>query len=338
MMTEQRMARRRILVIANPTAGGARSTLLGEIVERLQEVGCNVQVRETATVADLERLLGEGGGHDVDAVAIAGGDGTINRVLNALPDGAPPIAVLPLGTVNLLAREIGLPTSTAGIAETTAFGPSRPISVGEINGQRFAIVASVGLDAEVVDHVNLNLKHHIGKWAYLYETLKQVTLCPPAAFRFRLNGREHRAHGIVIANGRHYAGAYVTSPKAHLEKHSFEVCQLTRPGRLAALRYLTSLATGRFAQRADVRIDEVTDLQILEPEGAPVQADGDVLCRLPATLRVLPEAARLIFPTSPEGQPLQDGQRPDRSTSDRGPSIMRNAWIGPRRLTVRPLS
>ncbi|MEM7044521.1 MAG: diacylglycerol kinase family protein, partial [Pseudomonadota bacterium] len=251
MMTDKRTARQHLLMIANPMAGGAGSTMLREIVAHLQGIGCKIRVHETSTLSDLRCLIDEAGGEPIDAIAVAGGDGTINRVLNALPEKAPPLAILPLGTINLLAREIGLPKSIAGIAETAAFGPSRPITVGDVNGQRFAIVASVGLDAEVVAHVNLGLKRHIGKWAYLYETLKRAVVSSPEPFRFRLNDREHQAHGIVVANGRHYAGAFVTSPEAHLEKHSFEVCQLTRPGRLAALRYLTSLIAGRFAQRAD---------------------------------------------------------------------------------------
>lgn len=298
MKTEGPMARHRILVVANPTAGKGNRVRLRAIIDRLEDQGSAVTVYETTCAGDAERFVRTTDCADFDAVAAAGGDGTINEVLNGLPANGPPLAILPLGTVNVLAREIALPRSIDAIAETVAFGPARPIAIGEVNGRRFAVMASVGLDADVVENVNLNLKRHVGQWSYLYETLRQITTSASSVYRLRVNDEEREAHGVIIANGRFYAGRYVTSPAADLEKPSLDVCRLARAGRLAAPRYLASLFLGRFAERGDVQIDEVTDLEILGPAGAPVQGDGDIISRLPATIRVLPAAVDLIFPTT----------------------------------------
>ncbi|MGI9420715.1 MAG: diacylglycerol/lipid kinase family protein, partial [Geminicoccaceae bacterium] len=144
--------------------------------------------------------------------------------------------------------------------------------------------------------VNPDLKRFMGKGAYLYETMKRIASFSPPTYHLCIDDREQQAHGVIIANGRFYAGRYVTAPDAHIEKPSLEVCRLGRAGRSAAARYLLSLFLGRLAARADVGIDQATKLNILGPAGAPVQADGDVVCRLPASVRVLPAAVDLVFP------------------------------------------
>ncbi len=308
MTTEGQTGRRHILVIANPVAGPGSGTRLRAVVDRLRGHGCRVTVYETEAAGDAECFLRKTDCTGFDAIAAAGGDGTINEVLNALPDNGPPLAILPLGTVNVLAREIALPRSIDAIAETIAFGPSRPVTIGEVNGRRFAIMASVGLDAKVVENVNIGLKRYIGRWAYAIETLHQIFLSAPSIFHVRLGDVEREARGVIIANGRFYGGGYVTSPSAHLEKPSLDVCRMTRPGRMAAPRYLASLFFGRFAERADVEIDEATDLTIIGPTGAPVQLDGDVHCRLPATVKVLPAAVNLVFPLSPADKAMTPSQ------------------------------
>lgn len=294
--------RKRILVIANPTAGSCSRRRLEQVVASLTKRSCSVSLYETKTSGDAERFIAKTDCAHFDAIAVAGGDGTINEVLNGLPKGGPPLAILPLGTVNVLAKEIGLPRSIDDIAETVTLGPSRPISIGEANGRRFLMMASVGLDASVVENVDLNLKRHIGKWAYLYEILKQIIVSPPRSYRLRIDDSEHNVGGVVVANGRHYAGRFVTAPTADLEKPRLDICSLACLGRLASTSYLISLALGRFAERTDVRIDEATDLEILGPPGAPLQADGELLCRLPANIRIVPKAVNLIFPVSTQRQ------------------------------------
>ena len=270
------------------------------MVDRLESLGCSVVVRETEGRGDAERLAKDAARERFDVIAAAGGDGTINEVLNGLPENSPPLAILPLGTVNVLAKEIGLPRSVDAIAETVAFGPSRPISLGLANGRRFAVMASVGLDARVVEGVDLGLKRHIGKWAYLYEALKQIIAAPPPPLRLRFHdGEEEEVRGAIIANGRFYAGSFVAAPGADLEKPALAICRMTRSGRLAIPRYLVAMLLGRLAERGDYRIGEALDLEILGPAGAPLQADGDILCHLPASIRLLPAAVDLVFPSTP---------------------------------------
>jgi len=296
MPGQNRNGRKRVLMISNPAAGRFNRRRCGKFLERLQYLGCDVSSNETTKRGDAERIIMDTKAKDFDVIAVAGGDGTIGEVLNGLGHDRRPIAILPVGTANVLAREIGLPRSVDDIAKTVVFGPSRPISLGEANGRRFVVMASVGLDANVVERVNLKLKRHIGKLAYLYETVKQILWRSPITYRLRVGNETQEASGVIIANGRHYAGPFIAAPEANLEMPKLDVCRMTRRSRLAGASYFLSMATHRLEQRDDYVIASATSLEILGPRGQPVQADGDFLCRLPAIFRILPNAADLVFP------------------------------------------
>src|SRR5437016_809909 len=146
--------RRRVLIIVNPAAGGMRSGArrLRRVVAVLERRGCAVVLRQAAARAgDVERLACEAE-PDFEAIVAAGGDGTVNAVVNGLAGMPRPVALLPLGTVNLLAREIGLARRAErlgeSIAESIAAGPAQPVWPGRVEGRPFVMMANTGLDAE----------------------------------------------------------------------------------------------------------------------------------------------------------------------------------------------
>ncbi len=290
---------KRILVIANPTAGRRLEARLQAVVLALRSRGCEVRVRSTAKRGDAERFAAGVDRKQFDLLAVAGGDGTINEVLNGVRATAPPLAVMPFGTANVLAIEIGLASSTPSIVETLVNGRPRPINLGLANGRRFAVMASAGFDAEVVAKVRLDLKRYFGKGAYLYEAVHQFLTFQASSYRVRIDGTDYPAAGVVIANGRHYGGRFVVAPAASLEMPGLHVCRCLAPGRFAMARYAVAMITGRLAERPDYRISEATHVEIDGPAGAAMQADGDILTRLPVTIESLPDAVELIFPPIP---------------------------------------
>ncbi len=296
MDARPRDPRKRVLIIANPTAGRLRRDRCRDFLACLERLGCSVTLRETSGRGDGERLAAEAVGAGFDVTVAAGGDGTINEVLNGLRRDGPPLAILPLGTVNVLAKEIGLPRSIDAIARTVASGPVRMISLGEANGRRFAVMASVGLDAQVIERIDLGLKRYVGRYAYLHEAVRQSLTSRPVTYRLRIDGRDYEASGAIIANGRHYAGRYVTTPDADLHAPCLQVCRMTKAGRLAAPSYFASLVCGRLGGRSDFHVHRTTCFDIVGPADLPLQADGDLIGRLPATVRVLPNALSLVFP------------------------------------------
>ncbi len=167
-------AHRRVLVIHNPTAGWRRRRRFERILSALIAAGVDVDVRPTTRRGDAEAFARAADPAEHDAIAVAGGDGTINEVVNGLGDKKLPLAVIPLGTANVLAHEIGLGGSPREIAETIARGRPQPISVGIVNGRRFVMMAGFGFDAHVVAEVKPMIKKLFGKIAYVISTLKAL--------------------------------------------------------------------------------------------------------------------------------------------------------------------
>ena len=291
-------------MIFNPAAGRRRRRRFSATLAALRDLGCAIELRETTGPGAARVLAGEAAARAHDVVVAAGGDGTINETINGLIGSgtalaAPPLAIIPLGTANVLAAEIGLGTDPKEVARTITAGAARPVALGRANGRHFTAMAGVGFDAQVVAGVDLALKRRIGKAAYLWESLRQLARHEFPEHRVVLDGREHRAASVIVAKGRFYAGRFVVAPEARLDEALFQVCLFERPGAWNALRYAAALSDGRLARLPDTRLLPAREVVIEGAEGDPVQGDGDVIARLPVRIEVRPEALRLVMP--PEG-------------------------------------
>lgn len=292
-------APRRLILIHNPAAGQRRRRRLEQILALLRAHGCSVELRPTAGPGDAERLSAAVTAADCDVLVVAGGDGTINEAVNGLVragHAVPPLAVLPVGTANVLAAEIGLPFAPRAVARCIAEGRPRRVHLGRANGRHFVLMAGVGLDARVVAEVSLPLKKLAGKVAYVAETLAQLARyrCTPCTVT--VDGAAYQADSVVACNGRFYGGHFVAAPKGCLESAGFEVCLLTGAGAWNALRYGAALVLGRLPLLPDVRIVAGRDIVIEGEPGAPVQGDGDIVARLPVRITVADECLSLIYP------------------------------------------
>ena len=231
---------------------------------------------------------------------VAGGDGTINEAVNGLTGAGtqpPPLAVLPLGTANALASEIGLDLSPERTARTIAMGRAVPVVVGRANDRVFSMMAGAGFDAHVVEAVNLDLKRLIGKGAYVWESARALWRFGFPGYRVTLDGTVHDAASVIVAKGHFYGGRFVCAPEARLTEPLFQVCLFRHPGAWNALRYATALGLGRLDRLPDYQVVPARDVLIEGPDGDPVQGDGDVIARLPVRIRLVPEALRLVMPT-----------------------------------------
>ncbi len=156
-----------MLVIHNPTAGRRRLRRLRAILLHLAKAGCEATVRPTAARGDAETLARQAAAEGWDVVAVAGGDGTINEAVNGLYGSRVPLAVIPLGTANVVAAELCMPLDPAAIAEVIAGSTVQDIYLGTANGRRFVMMAGVGFDARVVEAIPARVKRALGKGAYV---------------------------------------------------------------------------------------------------------------------------------------------------------------------------
>jgi YegS/Rv2252/BmrU family lipid kinase len=292
-------------VVFNPTAGGSRRARLDATLELLRHSGCEIVLRATAAPGDAEAIARELGAaaEPADIIVVAGGDGTINEAVNGLMEkqlnghaGILPLALVPLGTANVLAAEIGLPVSPAAIARTITRGPATTTYVGLANGRCFTAMAGVGFDAHVVAGVPLGLKRLLGKAAYVVEACKQLVRFRFPRYRVTVDGQVCDAASIIVAKAHFYAGRCVCAPAARIDEPEFHVCLFERGGRWNAIRYAVALAIGRLGRLSDFRILRGRSVTIEGPSDDPVQGDGDIIAHLPVRIEIAPQPLRLIVP------------------------------------------
>lgn len=300
---------KRLTVIFNPTAGGDKRRRLQAVLAHLRRRGCQLDLRETTRAGDAERFAAALTAGETDLVVAAGGDGTINEVINgllALPTGtAPPLGIIPLGTANVLALELKQGLSAAAIARTLTEGTARPLCVVATDQpspvapdrrRHFLLMAGAGFDAHVVANVRLGLKRHTGKLAYVVETLLQAVRYEFPTIRLEVDGHAYDAATAVVCNGRLYGGPFTVVPDGNLEKPTLRIAVLTRKGYRNVFRYAIALALGRLPALKDVEVLETTRVRLINPAGAPLQADGDSFGALPLEMWLSDRRVDVVFP------------------------------------------
>ncbi|HTJ62625.1 MAG TPA: diacylglycerol kinase family protein [Alphaproteobacteria bacterium] len=287
----------RLRVIYNPIAGQRHGVRLRKTFRALAGSGASLSVIETQGPGDAERAA-SGSHADTDMLIVAGGDGTINEVVNGLmaaPGPIPPMAVIPLGTANVLAQEIGLKLSSAKIASAILGGRRISIYPGRANGRYFLMMGGVGFDAEVVANVDPALKRRTGRFAYLVEVLHQSWRHRFETCGGEIDGIPFESRWVVVCNGRHYGGPFVAAPLARLTDPGFSVCLLDG-GRFDIVRYGAALALGRLGRQHDVRILPAQSVRIDSPIGCRIQGDGDIIGRLPVEIVAADRPIELVVP------------------------------------------
>ena len=292
--------RRRILIIVNPAAGRPRSAerRLRRFVGALERQGCSVVLRRAGSrLGDAERLAREAEA-DFDVIVAGGGDGTVHAVVNGLAGRPIAVGVLPFGTVNLLAREIGLPRRPEALANLIAEAPARPIWPGRVAGRTFLMMASVGFDSETVAAIRPGLKARAGRLAFAYAVLVRLWHYRVCELAVQADGIEHRATGLIAAKGRFYAGPFVVAPQARLTEPALELVLFRRAGRLAVFRYMAALFLGRLPRLGDVATLRIRAANVSGAGALPVQADGEIVGQLPVTIEIADQPLFLIRPAA----------------------------------------
>lgn len=227
-------------------------------------------------------------------ILVAGGDGTVNAVLNGLVPGAATLGVIPLGTSNVLARELKI-HSIDDALRRVALGETRSVPVGELEcaGQkrRFLLMAGIGVDGAVVRGVRLREKRAVGKAAYALSALRLLLAWDSRELQVVGDGRSLSCHSVIACNAGKYGGDFLLAPKADIFSPGFQVVCITG-GRLTYLKLFLLLSLGRLAASRSVTVFEAHELEVSGSKA--VQLDGDYFGSGPLRLRSIPDFVRLI--------------------------------------------
>jgi diacylglycerol kinase (ATP) len=286
---------RKCYLIVNPTSGSYSAGKIEQVMAALRQAGLHPELMPTGGAGDASLFAARLCAEVKDPlVLVAGGDGTVNGVLNGLVPGAATLGVIPLGTSNVLARELKIKSLEDALARV-ARGTARPISVGEIEcggeKRRFLLMAGVGVDGAVVKGVRLGEKKLVGKGAYLLSALRVMADWDRGELRVTGAGRSLACHSVIVCNAARYGGDFLLAPEGDLFAPGFQVLCIqggrTRYLKLALLLGLRRTAVGRCLTSFPAAELEVSGTK-------PVQLDGDYFGSAPLRLRSLPDFLRLI--------------------------------------------
>jgi len=298
-----------VLLIRNPIAGRRRRGLVDAVVRQVRAEGWTVDLVDTEAVGDARRLAESCDATRYAVIAVAGGDGTINEVVNGLAqrgEGAPPLAIVPLGTANVLAHELGLSFTATSIARTMVSGRALLVRPGEAcNGgapRCFSLMAGAGFDAKVVAGVSAPMKRRFGRAAYVWRSMIETQRYRPVRYAVEIDGVRHEAASVIVTRGRHYAGPFVVAPLATLSEPVLHVCLFERWGRSHTLRFGLALLMGRLPRAGGYRVIAGREVRVSvlsdagETGDQPVQIDGDDALTLPVSINLATGSVRLLQP------------------------------------------
>jgi YegS/Rv2252/BmrU family lipid kinase len=278
-----------MLLIFNPAAGRRRRRRIERVAGALAEAGVRFTVADTAAAGDAERLAREAVGSGERVVVAAGGDGTIAEVANGIAGTDAALGVIPTGTANVFAHELGLPFAPAAIAAALAAGRTRIVhpgraQFGDGRARLFIQMLGVGFDAAVVAALDAALKRRIGKGAYVIETLRQLATWPFPRLTLAIDGNEREAAQVIATKGRFYGGRFLLAPAASPGSPGVTACVFDRGGLGAAALAGLALPLGLVARLPGFSAAPAATLAVFGPAGLPVQADGDLIGLTPVTI------------------------------------------------------
>jgi YegS/Rv2252/BmrU family lipid kinase len=231
---------------------------------------------------------------------VLSGDGLIGAVGGAMAGAETPLGIVPCGRGNDLARVLGIPDDPAGAVAVLAAGEARAIDVGEANGKRFLGIVSVGFDSEANRLAN-ETAFMRGNLVYAYAALRTLLAWKPGRFTIRIDDERHRFSGysVSVANSRAFGGGMFIAPDAELDDGEFDVVAVGEVGKLRFVGNLPKVFKGTHVDEDEVRVFRTSRLELTASRPYPVYADGEHLTELPARLRILPRALRVLTPPAP---------------------------------------
>ncbi|BCG57319.1 diacylglycerol kinase [Paenibacillus sp. URB8-2] len=276
---------------------------LADILDRLDQGGIEATCHATTGEGDATEAAADAVNRGYDLIIAAGGDGTLNEVVNGMAEkpNLPPLGVLPLGTTNDFARAMGIPKYWEESCDLIIQQQSRLIDLGKANDRYFINIAGGGTLTELTYEVPSKLKTMMGQLAYYLKGIEKMASLSPTELVIRANGQEliHDEFMLfLIANTNSVGGFEKLAPDARIDDGLFDVIALKKCN-LAELIRLVSLALrGEHLQDKKVVYFRTNEMEVTSPGHVQLNLDGELGGTLPGHFRILPQHLR-IFAQNP---------------------------------------
>jgi diacylglycerol kinase (ATP) len=242
-----------------------------------------------------------------DLILVAGGDGTINEAVNGMVNSDVPLGILPAGTANVLANELGIGQSMERAAEVLVRSSKERVALGLISSEigsgrqdlrrHFLLMAGAGLDAEIVHNLNQRMKEAFGKVAYWIGGFSKVGRRIPE-FTVLADGREYRASFALLSRVRNYGGDLEIAPTISLLDDEFEMVLFEGESSLGFLKYMLAVVVRQQQTMRGITILRTRQAEFSAPADSKIhlQVDGEYAGLAPARVEIVPNALTLLVP------------------------------------------
>jgi YegS/Rv2252/BmrU family lipid kinase len=291
--------RRETLVIVNPAAHNVPSRKRLDQADRwLQAQGWRVEWRETDGPGRATELAAGAAERGLPLVFVCGGDGTLNEAANGLAGSDTALAVIRAGTVNIWAKEVGIPRKPVAAVKAAVEGERRRIDLGRAGEHYFLLMAGYGLDGAISRRVHLGLKSRLGAATYAIAAVRETLRYRSSPVTLRFDGEEHAAQVLMLVAGntRNYAGLVEITPEAQVDDGLLDVCVFQGNAKLDIILHVLRTLLRRHQQSKKVLYRKVRRLELAWGEPLPVQLDGDAYELSPTQVEVVPDALWVAVP------------------------------------------
>ncbi len=282
----------RTCIIINPEARGAKARLA-----RLQKMAKGVVIKTTVGPGDAEAQAERAVEQGYTTIVAAGGDGTINEVVNGIGTSAGVrLGILPMGTVNVFAMELGIPFGVEAAWKVIRSRNVRDIDLASANGHYFVQMAGIGFDAQVAKENNRVVKKIIGPLSYILTTAK-ISVSKPPRLRVSTHGRMVAEGSFaLIGNGRFYGGPFKVFQEASSQDGLLHVLVFRGSDPVSILRYWRGAMFGSVANFSDVHYFKAKSLLIEADREVPLEVDGEVVGHSPVKFAIRHKKLHVLAP------------------------------------------
>ncbi|HEX5410602.1 MAG TPA: diacylglycerol kinase family protein [Terriglobia bacterium] len=303
---------KKAIFISNPLAGikrSRRTRQIQEAIAALRKAGIGADLLFTSCPGDAQQLATKAVKRGCDLVIVCGGDGTINEVANGMATAQIPLAVLPGGTANIIAKELRVPGNVVNAARE--LHSWRPCNIplgratwqesGSLRQRYFVAVAGVGFDACIISQLNVALKLRVGIFAYCWEAIRQAARYSFPSFRCTVNGSTVSATFLVVQRSSRYAGWLKLTGPNSIRGAGLACCLFEGSTPFRYFQYALGILSRTHHWLGDVRCLSASSVRCATERSDDCiffELDGELAGRAPVTFDVVPDALMLLAPES----------------------------------------
>ena len=282
------------LIILNPAAHSDRAQRKRAEVESLAQ---DCIVCATTSAGDAELMARRGVKEGFEKIVAAGGDGTINEVVNGLAGANATLGLLPIGTMNVFANELGLPVHDLQLCwDIIKADNTRAVDLPKANQKFFVQLAGVGLDAQVVKETSAQLKRNFGPLSYLISAAQVAARQPPRLSIHSDDAPIKEGSFVLVGNGRLYGGPFPFFKHAVIDDGKLDVIVFKSLGYLEIIKYLQDVVFSSDIRVPEIEYFQTQKLRVESEQSVPVELDGEVVGNCPVEFTLQERSLRVLVP------------------------------------------